>query len=84
LRILDLENADSISDKGLAHISNLAALEGLSLSGDGITDEGLATLARLKNLKYLRLFETRTTEAGTDQLKSVLTDLEITHFPAGE
>ena len=59
---------NSISDKGLEHISRLSSLRRLVLDGCPIGDEGLKHLSNLTNLEFLSLAETGVTDAGIKHL----------------
>ena len=59
---------NSISDKGLEHISGLSSLRCLELDGCPIGDEGLKHLSNLKNLERLSLAQTDITDAGIKHL----------------
>jgi hypothetical protein len=53
-----------VTDGGLAHISPLATLEELDLSGTQVTDEGLVHLRGITSLQGLDLRHTNVTDAG--------------------
>ncbi len=56
----------SVTDQGLAHLSNVTGLRSLALSGTAITDEGLSHLAAWEELQQLNL---RATSITDDQLE---------------
>ncbi len=72
LRTLLFENANELQDGGLVHISQLKALEKLTLASYNITDSGIEILASLVSLKDLSL-ETcsNITEKGLSNLGSI-------------
>lgn len=62
----------NLTDIALKHISELKALERLTLWGIDITDEGLKHLEKLKSLKWMDLQGCKVTEEGLQQLKKKL------------
>ena len=60
-----------LTDRGLAHVSEIKTLRVLTISSPAITDEGLAALAALPELEHLHI-------AGCDQL----TDEGLVHLSA--
>jgi hypothetical protein len=56
-----MTNRAGITDRGVAALAELTALDRLSLSGEGITDAGMASLVGLTNLTHLSLYHTRVT-----------------------
>ena len=77
LRYLHLSNA-RITDRGLAVLGALEAIDGLSLQGNAFTDEGLAALKSATQLKQLilGLGESEITDAGLVHLRG-LANLEV-------
>jgi hypothetical protein len=61
-----------ITDRGLAFLERLTALEDLNLSGANISDAGLARLTGLVNLKELDLTNTPITDAGLVHLRGLV------------
>ena len=57
-----------VTDKGLAHLSEMSNLTRLHLENTGVTDAGLAHLTGLSNLEYLNLYGTQVTDAGLQKL----------------
>lgn len=47
-----------VTDRGIAHLKNLAALQYLNLGGTGVKMQGLEQLKSLKNLQHLYLYQT--------------------------
>jgi len=50
-----------VTDRGLARLTELHALESLDVCGEGITDAGLVSLSHLKNLKSLNFHDAKVT-----------------------
>lgn len=75
LRQLIVYDGAKITDAGLAHLSELTALEVLELRGTLITDAGLIHLKRLRKLKALCLEGSQVTDEGVEHLEG-LTGLE--------
>ena len=69
LDILDLNNAQQVTDAGLLNLREITSLRVLQLAKTQITDEGLGHLAGLPGLKGLQLSYTNLTDAGLDRLK---------------
>ena len=67
---LDLRNT-GVTDKGLADLQGMTALESLHLEGTAVTDAGLANLKSLSNLQYLNLFNTAVTDQGVANLQGL-------------
>jgi hypothetical protein len=86
LRRLILANCNGVTDKSLATIGDLTALEELDLSGAPVTDAGLEYLAELPKLRTLSLAGTAVTDRGLKYLKRIktLSSLDLTpgHGPA--
>ena len=70
-----------IEDAQLKHLERLTGLRELLLPPQ-TTDEGLKYLAPLNGLEFLFLFDTRITDAGLEQLKS-LASLQDVYLPKG-
>jgi RNA polymerase sigma factor (sigma-70 family) len=73
LRTLILANCMDITNKSLAAIGKLPALEKLDLSGTPITDAGLEYLAKSRKLRTLNLAGTTVTDKGLKHLKRIKT-----------
>ncbi len=73
LRTLILTNCMDITDKSLATIGDLPALETLDLSVTPITDAGLVHLAKSPKLRTLNLAGTTVTDKGLKYLKRIKT-----------
>jgi Leucine-rich repeat (LRR) protein len=76
-----------VTDRGLAMLTDLRALESLDLFGEGITDTGLVSLRHLKNLKSLNFHSARVTVPGLIQFaaRSPATQVRATFMvPASE
>ena len=76
LRELHIEVTKTITPAGLAHLSNLAALEKLTVfdvnrNGDGLGDEVLSSISGLKSLRELSVSECGTTDAGAHSLEGM-------------
>jgi len=68
----------SISDESLRLIAdNLNQLSVLNIYGTKITDQGLDYLSNMASLKQLFIWQTQTTAAGINRLKSALPDIEV-------
>ncbi|MCE9548504.1 MAG: hypothetical protein K8T25_23765 [Planctomycetia bacterium] len=70
-----LYGGTAITDPGLKHVGQLAALEELSLFSDEVSDAGLEHLARLAALRRLQIGSSRVTDAGLEHFMR-LTSLE--------
>jgi len=71
---------NNVTDQGLAHLTNLHALETLDLRRNpGITDAGLVHLEGLTNLKRLHLIRTSVTPAGVSKLQQKLPNTKIAY-----
>ncbi|HRQ88952.1 MAG TPA: ribonuclease inhibitor, partial [Bacteroidia bacterium] len=57
-----------VTDKGLAHLSEMTNLTRLHLENTGITDAGLDALKGLERLEYLNLYGTQVSDAGLQKL----------------
>ncbi len=67
-----------ITDRGLAHLANLKALEFLTISScQEVTDAGLKHFEELATLRRLRLDKSRITKAGIARLKAKIPGLEV-------
>ena len=64
---LDL-GGTSVTDTGLAQVSNMHWMERLHLDGTAVTDGGLVYLSGLKHLQYLNLRGTSVTDRGLPSL----------------
>jgi hypothetical protein len=62
-----------ISDKGLAHLQGLTALEFLYLTKTQVSDEGLSRLKGLTALRVLELDNTQISDAGLAHLRGLTT-----------
>jgi Leucine-rich repeat (LRR) protein len=72
LRSVDLgvaKGAESVTDTGLAHISELFRLERVNLANTRISDKGLEQLQSLVALRNLDLHDTLVTDAGLKWLQ---------------
>lgn len=67
----DRKRGGLISDKGLAEIAKMTALEMLDLRATQVTDAGLPKLQALPNLKELKLGNTAITDQGLASLQSI-------------
>lgn len=67
-----------ITNRGLAHLSQLTDLDELLIHGSRITDEGLEHLRGLTKLKQLWLVKTGVSQAGVQRLRAALPNCEIT------
>lgn len=82
LKKIDLfSNPDTgrITDKGIAHLTNLTALEDLRLPSQALTDLGMVHLAKLDSVRKLNLWSRHLTDKGiavAAQMKS-LQDLDV-------
>ncbi len=76
LRVLNLSGT-KVTDKGIASLTHLDQLVGLSLSYMDITDASLAHLAQLKSLKHIDLYETPVSDEGVCSLQRALPGCEI-------
>jgi hypothetical protein len=60
-----------VTDKGLAHLTEMKNLSRLHLENTAITDAGLDSLKGLSNLEYLNLYNTGVTDAGLAKLSGL-------------
>jgi hypothetical protein len=74
------------TDDGLKHLTPLANLAGLSLTGTRVGDAGLGHLEALTTLRFLTLEGTRVGDAGLEHLKPLtnLTHLNLAGTAAGD
>jgi serine/threonine protein kinase/Leucine-rich repeat (LRR) protein len=72
LRLLILGD-NPITDRGLAELHNLTALEVLNIGGQGITAEGMTFIAKLPSLVTLTLRAAQVDSLGLSRLKEVAT-----------
>jgi hypothetical protein len=70
---------DTITDSGLASLTNLKDLEELELQHCAITDRGLEHLFALAKLRTIYLGKTSTTDEGWKTLKMAIPDLKVDH-----
>jgi hypothetical protein len=84
LRKLHVESTDKLSADGIEHLSEMTALEKLSVhnvnvGGNGLGDEIIQAIAELPNLVELSIGECGTTDAGVRPLAGMqqLTRLEL-------
>lgn len=61
----------SVTDAGVATLSNFSQLRRLNLSNTKITDAALASLSGLERLEYLNLYGTAVTDAGIAALAAL-------------
>jgi hypothetical protein len=76
LRGLQIEATETITPAGLAHLSNLGALEKLTMfdvnqQGAGLGDDALRSISGLKSLRELSVSECGTTDAGARFLEGM-------------
>jgi len=81
LRKIRLARGLQITDAGVAHLANLAGLEGLNLYGHPITNAGLAHLKSLNSLKELDLRKTKISSGALMQLRQ-MKSLEYLKLPS--
>ncbi|MBI2478996.1 MAG: hypothetical protein HYV60_10305 [Planctomycetia bacterium] len=67
----------SVSDDGVALLTELQQIDKLTLSQTDISDQALRHISRLSNLKELSLSGTRVTSAGIETLQEILPDCVI-------
>jgi uncharacterized membrane protein len=70
-------NFSDLTDDQLAELSQLENLESLAISGNPISDSSIPSILKFKNLKKLFAWQTGLSEAGKQELKEKLTDIEI-------
>jgi hypothetical protein len=86
LERLYLWDARTVTDKGVAHLSNLRKVKYIHLSFSNISDESLRTFGTMKQLEGLSLQGNRFTDVGLEHLKdlpeltSLAVDLGPTHI----
>ena len=68
LSFLNVSRCRGVTDRGLAHVRNLAYLRTLRLSGTNITDQGLQHLSGLQRLVNLHVETTSVTPQGLKRL----------------
>ena len=85
LRGLGMHATNEVTDKTLAALTQLPALDVLQLPGSAISDEGLKYLAGLDELQLLNISLTEVTDAGLKHLEGMknlrtlsLTNTEVT------
>lgn len=71
------EDANKVTNKGVAYLVGLKNLETLEIGYNKITDAGLKPLGQMKNLKRLDLKGNPVTSAGIEDLKRALPKTEI-------
>jgi hypothetical protein len=77
-QLTDLSLAGTkVTDKGMAMLSELAALESLSLRSTEVTDRGLDALRALIHLKSLNLEESKVTEKGVRAFQEAMPKVEV-------
>lgn len=79
LESIDLHGSDLVTDDGLKYLGVLLQLKEINLSElSKITDAGLKHLHNLSALRTLGLANTSVTEAGVEELKQALPNVQIT------
>lgn len=68
---------NTISDTGVAYLTDLKHLESLNLYGTAVTDRCLESIGQLPALKRVFLWQTAVTQEGVEALKSKREDLEV-------
>lgn len=77
LRMLRLFNG-TFDDTGVKHLADVKSLEELTLNSAHVTDAAIGDLGQLKSLRTINLSGTRVTEAGRQQLKTLLPKAQVT------
>lgn len=72
LRVLSLWGDESVGNEGTQHLSGLANLQKLHLTGTQVSDAGLEGLYSLRDLRELDLRGTKVTKAGIERLSRAL------------
>ena len=71
LEVLIVKNA-KITDKGISHLQQMKRLRQLTVKYCSISDESIAMIAKLDRLSLVKLYGTKITPKGIDQLRGIL------------
>lgn len=76
LKFLYISNS-KVTDKGVAYLPRLKALDDLDADMLEISDASIPYLGEIPSLRYLLIFDTRITPAGRDRLSKISPSLKI-------